>query len=296
MTQLEIEAFLAVAKTGSVTAAARRLFVTQPALSRRLQTLEAELGYALLKRSKGVRMAELTEAGRAFIPLAEKYDALWREAQAIPQQEKQKLLRLSSVGSVSSYLLPEVFSAFMAACPGYSIQFHHHHSFEAYDYVARGDEDIALISDNMFSREVQTIPLFREEMVLALSPGSKYSAVDHPTGLNGRDEIRLPWNPEYDLWHDFWFPPTLSPRVLLDQMSLLEYFLRREDLWAILPVSAAEQMRSIPGVRIRHLREGPPERFIYYLVKQTDLSPAMSLFLKLLDEELRTVPGITSLL
>ena len=133
-------------------------------------------------------------------------------------------------------------------------------------------------------------------MVRALSPGRKYSAVDHPTGLNGRDEIRLPWNPEYDLWHDFWFPPTLSPRVLLDQMSLLEYFLRREDLWAFLPVSAAERMRSIPGVRIRRLQEGPPERFIYYLVKQTDLSPAMSLFLKLLDEELRTVPGITSLL
>ncbi len=72
MTQLEIEAFLAVAKTGSVTAAARRLFVTQPALSRRLQTLEAELGYALLKRSKGVRMAELTEAGRVLCAEGEK--------------------------------------------------------------------------------------------------------------------------------------------------------------------------------------------------------------------------------
>ena len=126
MTQPEIEAFLAVAKTGSVTAAARRLYVTQPALSRRLRTLEEELGYPLVKRSKGVRVAELTEEGRAFIPLAEKYDALWREARAIPQGEGQKLLRLSSVGSVSSYLLPEVFSAFMAACPGYSIQFHHH--------------------------------------------------------------------------------------------------------------------------------------------------------------------------
>ena len=61
-------------------------------------------------------------------------------------------------------------------------------------------------------------------------------------------------------------------------------------------MSAAGRRRSRPGVRIHRLQEGPPERFIYYLVKQTDLSPAMSLFLKLLDEELRTVPGITSLL
>jgi len=296
MTQLELEAFLTVVRTGSVTAAARQLYITQPALSRRLRTLEEELGYPLLLRGKGVRVAELTEEGRAFVTLAEKYIQLWREARAIPQAERKQILRLSSVGSVSSYLLPEVFSAFMAACPDCSLQFHHHHSFEAYDHVARDDVDLALVSDDMFSREVQTIPLFREEMVLALSPGERYGAVSHPTALDGKDEIRLPWNPEYDLWHDFWFPPIQSPRVLLDQMPLLEYFLRQRDLWAILPVSAAERMTAIPGVRIRRLREGPPERYIYYLVKKPELPPLAEQFLGLLDEKLRKIEGITSLL
>lgn len=296
MTQLELDAFLTVARTGSITAAARQLYITQPALSRRLRTLEEELGYPLLRRGKGVRVAELTEEGRAFIPLAEKYGALWREARAIPGEEQKQVLRLSSVGSVSSYLLPEVFSAFMAACPDCSLRFHQHHSLEAYGYVARGDVDIALISDDMFSREVQTIPLFREEMDLALSPGTRYGAVSHPTQLDGRDQIRLPWNPECDLWHDFWFPPTQPPRVLLDQMSLLEYFLRQKDLWAILPASAAARMRAIPGVRIRRLREGPPERYIYYLVKKPALSPPLARFLELLNEKLRRTEGIISLL
>ena len=45
MTHPEIEAFLLSAKTGTITAAAEQLYVTQPALSRRIRSLEAELGY-----------------------------------------------------------------------------------------------------------------------------------------------------------------------------------------------------------------------------------------------------------
>ena len=61
MTHPEIEAFLLAAKTGTITAAAEQLYVTQPALSRRIRSLEAELGYSLLKRGRGVWAAELTE-------------------------------------------------------------------------------------------------------------------------------------------------------------------------------------------------------------------------------------------
>ena len=66
-----IEAFLAVIRTGSLTEAARQLHLTQPTLSHRLQTLEAELGATLLIRGKGQRRIELTDAGRDFVPLAE---------------------------------------------------------------------------------------------------------------------------------------------------------------------------------------------------------------------------------
>lgn len=67
MTNLEIEAFLAVVRLGSITAAAQAIFITQPALSRRLQTLEEELGYPLFRRGKGQRNIQLTEEGKAFV-------------------------------------------------------------------------------------------------------------------------------------------------------------------------------------------------------------------------------------
>src|SRR5258705_4751272 len=65
-----LESFLAVARAGNLTAAARELHVTQPGLTARLQRLEAELGTELLVRlPRGVR---LTAAGRALLPYAER--------------------------------------------------------------------------------------------------------------------------------------------------------------------------------------------------------------------------------
>jgi len=61
--------FLAVAASGTVTAAATQLRVAQPAVSRQLQQLEHELGVPLFERSG--RRLRLTAAGRSFVPLAE---------------------------------------------------------------------------------------------------------------------------------------------------------------------------------------------------------------------------------
>ena len=52
MTFLEIEAFLKITETGSFSAAAEALYVTQPALGRRIRAMEEELGYPLFVREK----------------------------------------------------------------------------------------------------------------------------------------------------------------------------------------------------------------------------------------------------
>ena len=66
MTFLEIEAFLNIVQHGSFSAAAEKLYVTQPALGRRIRALEEELGYTLFVRNKGVRHVELTKQGQAL--------------------------------------------------------------------------------------------------------------------------------------------------------------------------------------------------------------------------------------
>ncbi|MBR5429173.1 MAG: LysR family transcriptional regulator, partial [Firmicutes bacterium] len=73
MTRQEIEAFLAAAHYGSISAAAGQLYVTQPALSRRIQNLERELGLQLFTRGQGFRGISLTEQGRAVLPVARQW-------------------------------------------------------------------------------------------------------------------------------------------------------------------------------------------------------------------------------
>lgn len=64
----QVESFVTIAECGSFTAASRRMWISQPPLTRRIHALEDELGGALfVRRPRGVR---LTEAGEAFLPHA----------------------------------------------------------------------------------------------------------------------------------------------------------------------------------------------------------------------------------
>jgi DNA-binding transcriptional LysR family regulator len=69
MSFAQVTTFLAVAESGSITAAARRLHISQPPLTRRLKDLEDELGTQLFVRS--CRGTQLSPAGRALYPHAQ---------------------------------------------------------------------------------------------------------------------------------------------------------------------------------------------------------------------------------
>ena len=129
MTQQGIEVFFAVAKLGSVSAAAQALYITQPAVSRHLRTLEEDLGCTLFVRGRGRRQVELTPQGRDFVPVAEKWRLLWQETRTLTGPGRTQALRVASVGSLSTYLLPPVFRDFLA--PGRALTFHNYHSREA---------------------------------------------------------------------------------------------------------------------------------------------------------------------
>ncbi len=75
---LDLRYFLAVAEELSVTRAAERVFVSQPALSKRIRRLERDLGVELLRR--GHRAVTLTAAGEALRPRAQAIVAAWDEA------------------------------------------------------------------------------------------------------------------------------------------------------------------------------------------------------------------------
>ena len=96
MNQRQIESFLAVAETGNFTRAAERLYISQPAVSKQVLSLEDELGFSLLIREYH-KDVQLTEAGKLyydfFHKVTEEYKAVYEQAQQY-QQKIRGTLRL----------------------------------------------------------------------------------------------------------------------------------------------------------------------------------------------------------
>lgn len=294
MTLLEIDAFLSIVRCGSISASAKELFVTQPALSRRLKALEDELQYQLIIREKGMHAIQLTEEGKAFLPMAEKWKLLWEDTSAIRTLDQKPVLKIASIESVSTYILPKIFQEFLQE-KQHNLRFHLCHSQEAYGDVESGLVDFALISNPRYSKNVQTIPVFSEPFVLA---SRKQMTVNsngvEPEELEPGREVRLPWNQEYDIWHRQWFEESIYPNVFLDQMSLMEEFLTGEN-WAIVPWSVGEKLKE-KGVTVYPLQNGPTDRVIYYLIKNNDKKELVEKVLHLLSEYIKTQCGLQSLI
>lgn len=265
MTNFEIEAFLNIIKFGSITKAAEALFVSQPALSHRIQALEAELETSLFVRKKGMRNVELTSMGTAFIPIAEKWQELWRESKGITAISKKPTFQVSSVDSINTYIMPQIYSAFMKANPDINFVIRTLHSFEAYHFVEEYLVDLAFVAVPMYSKNVETIPLFKEKMYLVCGKESNYNGKVHPSTLDVAKEIKLEWNTEYNKWHDFWFGIDQKPRIFLDKMSLMEEFLQDNDNWALIPASAAHQFKKQSDLEVHEIEEPPAARICYAL-------------------------------
>ncbi len=290
MTKPEIEAFLAVLQYGSVSSAAERLFVTQPALSRRLKSIEEELGYALFERGRGQRNVELTENGKEFIAVAERFLSLYGEAEEIPRRRKSPVLRISTVNSIAFYLMQSVLDRMISEPERCSIVFKTGGSRDIYGYVENGNVDAALVTDLLNSRSLIPFPVFREPFVFA--GGEKWTGMKRvmPNMLDPGEQIRMPWNPEYDVWHNRWFPADADPSLTADKMEFLEYFLKGEK-WAVIPLLVAKRFKR-KDVWICPMEGGPEDMTIYGLTKENRMDGQIRRFFECVREELQTIDGI----
>jgi DNA-binding transcriptional LysR family regulator len=118
----QLEAVLALAEYGSFVAAAARLRISQPALTRAVKRLETALGVRLFERS--TRRVQITAAGREFASVAERMlNDLGITVQSVREvaQERRGLVVISSVMSVAGGLLPGIIAAYRADRPGVEI-------------------------------------------------------------------------------------------------------------------------------------------------------------------------------
>lgn len=292
MTSLEIEAFLAVCRNKTISKAAEALYVSQSSLSTRLRRLERELGYALLIRQKGGREVELTAAGRRFYELALSYQELVRKMFAVPEESAAKKLRVSSINSVGTYLLPTVYERFMQSYPEVRLEIQDMEAEMACPKILRGATDLAFATENREPDQIDSFPVLMEPMAFICAADSSYPGVIEQEMLEVKNEIYIKWSEEYAQWHRSVFGANPAPQIRLEIMGQLQRFVKKKDSWAIVPVSVAEGLAETPGIRSCRMAFRAPGRIVYALCARGMRGREdIAHFLALVPEELLRLYG-----
>jgi DNA-binding transcriptional LysR family regulator len=141
----EIRSFVTIAQLGGFTRAADRLHRSQPAISRRIELIEQELGAPLLERVRG-RVA-LTAAGRAFLPFAEAVLSAvedGRQAVRATIDDKSGAVSLALVGTLADSNIVDVLRQFARRSEKVELDLRTATSQEVSDLVRRGEVTLGL--------------------------------------------------------------------------------------------------------------------------------------------------------
>ncbi len=177
-----LRGFFTVVRSGGFTEAARRLHVTQPAISQQVRTLENELGIQLLRRARPI---VLTREGEILYELAETvFDQVDRihAVFADLKRNKPSVLNLAANQSTAMHILPEKLTVFTRRFPSVEIAIHTMRTGEIVEAVSDGTIDVGMVLIDPARPDITARPVLPYEMVLIVPR-------DHP--LAGRKQITL---------------------------------------------------------------------------------------------------------
>jgi DNA-binding transcriptional LysR family regulator len=171
----QVEGFLEVARLGHLGRAATGMFISQPTLTARLHALEAELGTPLFDRSR--RGMALTDAGRGFLPYAERAAAALREGREVVAGIHRGVageLTIGTAPAVGTYVLPQLLARFAELHPNVRLVVRTGHSEEIIDLVVRREVALGLIRE-LHHPLLETTMLYQDELVLVAPPNHPFA-------------------------------------------------------------------------------------------------------------------------
>jgi DNA-binding transcriptional LysR family regulator len=260
---VQVEGFLEVARQGSVSRAAETLFITQPTLTARLQGLERELGTPLFLRTPhGMR---LTDAGRAWIPFAERaLRALVDGREALQQVLSASAghLMIAAAPAVSTYVLPELLEQFVAMHPRVEVSVRTGHSEDVVELVLRDEVQIGL-GRAIRHPDLELRPFHTEELVLICAPDHPFTKKQSVAMADVATQKLIMFDrvsSYYEITQGAFLSAGVKLRGLmeLDSIEAAKKMVERGLGVALLPSSAVAREVETKSLRVIKMKDAPP--------------------------------------
>ena len=187
MTLQQLKYLLAIADSGlNITAAAEKLFTSQPGISKQLKLLEQELGVQLFTR-KGKSLAAITPAGRDVIARARKIAREVQNIRSLAREmsgEQEGTLAIATTHTQARYVLPDVLRAFRERYPGVNLELHQGTSEQIAELVAANRVDFAIATGSLqlFSG-LTMLPCYQWDRIILVPRGHPLTKAPQPIDL-----------------------------------------------------------------------------------------------------------------
>ncbi len=180
MTLTQLKYLLGVVDNGlNITAAAERLFTSQPGISKQLRQLEQEVGVQIFSR-KGKALVGITPAGATIVEYARKIQTDVENIRSVGQDlmsEQEGTLSIATTNTQARYVLPDVISQFHERYPNVNLELHQGTSEQIAALVAEGRVDFAIATDSQsLFPELNLLPCFHWDRIVLTKK-------DHPLAV-----------------------------------------------------------------------------------------------------------------
>lgn len=257
-----IEVFLAVVQTASISEAAKLLFVSQSTISYRLKLLEDELECRLIDRVRGQGHCELTREGQSFLLIAEKTRNIQHEIARFKNDSKVPTLRIGSAESIACYLLDTLLEP-----DKMRLEYTLGGTDSIYKMMASGQLDAGYV---IYFKKVDGLkirPIYSEEMVVCATPGMfEPGIVIEPENLNFDRFVEFNWTEtRLRSWVDHWRDNKSGLYFTTNAPCMAVRFMQSHHAWSLMPESMARRISTDMQMETYKLTEPPPDRVCYRL-------------------------------
>ncbi len=217
----QLRAFVVAAREKSFTRAAEALFVTQPSVTARIQTLEMEVKTPLFLR-KG-RTIELTESGKVFLPFAERALTVLDEGEQAVRNVRDGTAGRLSIGAIQTiclFLIAPVLDQFHRLNPAVEIYLQQGASTHIIEMLLDDVIQLGVVIGPVIHPQIKTIASFHDEMIVVASPEHRLARSNQggprpisPDELASEQFIMARWGSSFDTFMSRISDVARQPRI-----------------------------------------------------------------------------------